>query len=534
MRLGWLPHVLWGVVLVVIIAVWWTTHDCFQLGTYDDDAKYVILARSLMERDVYGLVVGPAPPFTTGYPFGFPLALVPFLSWWPDAPAALTLLPLIATLLNVTLLYWGWPLLAGNPSRWWALGVTAWYGLTPLTLGHVGIVMADPLFASFVWAALILVECVVRRPSTARWDAPLLGVLCTAAVFTRMVGVALCAVVVLRLLAARLLMRRALGLVVGALMLLVPVVVFTPVAVHNLLPIKYLRTAQAPTPGKYQPGEQDLSIRVARGVYAYLTKSLRDAVLPIGGGDSERAFWARVGMGDLTPMTSAALAVLLLAGVVWADRSGRPAHSVMLFELIYVIVLLLWPFRTSRFLYPIQPFLVFHLLQGMQLLVRGCATLVTPNAAARLAHAVVVLTVVTLTAAFPLRFARAAVPSTRFAPDYRAGFAWVRAHTPADAVLLTEQWVAVAVHTNRPVVPLVDRSSVSELADTIARYRVAYVLVAPEAVWRLDGGRHYSRHTRETVIPLVEALQRAGRLQLVHADERELMRVYRVVTEGER
>jgi hypothetical protein len=68
----WLATVVTGLVLSIRI------YDWFQLGTYRDDATYVILAESLARGPAYGLINEPGPPGSTNFPIGFPLLLVPF------------------------------------------------------------------------------------------------------------------------------------------------------------------------------------------------------------------------------------------------------------------------------------------------------------------------------------------------------------------------------------------------------------------------------------------------------------------------
>src|SRR5262249_26309408 len=68
----------------------------FQVGAFQDDAIYLVLARSLAAGHEYGLINQPHPRPLPKFPFGFPLALASFGSIGTQAPSA-TIVPLVAT-----------------------------------------------------------------------------------------------------------------------------------------------------------------------------------------------------------------------------------------------------------------------------------------------------------------------------------------------------------------------------------------------------------------------------------------------------
>lgn len=63
--------------LVLAAGLYLYRFDSFQVGTYMDDAQYVVLAKSLVQGPAYGLVSGPGPALPTRFPFGWPLLLAP-------------------------------------------------------------------------------------------------------------------------------------------------------------------------------------------------------------------------------------------------------------------------------------------------------------------------------------------------------------------------------------------------------------------------------------------------------------------------
>jgi hypothetical protein len=195
-------------------------------------------------------------------------------------------------------------------------------------------------------------------------------------------------------------------------------------------------------------------------------------------------------------------------------------------------ILLLWSHRTARFLYPLQPFLLFHFLAGLRVMLRLLLRWRRPHgAAARFADATVACMGALLVAMLVAKDLRPGPPSTQFVRDFSAGTSWLKEQTRPDAVVLAAEPAAVHLHARRPVVPQQNESSRADLERLIDKYRVAYVLVAPVREWAADGSRRYNSYTKDVLLPLLEERREEGRMTLVYESEpRELVRIYRVET----
>lgn len=236
----------WLILLALITFLSLRGWGTFQVGVYQDDAVYVVLARSIAFGDQYGLINEPGFPRPSKFPFAFPLALAPVVHAFPDDPLACTLVSLAATLLNVTLLFWGWPLLGPGTSRWWGLGAAWLYGVTPRVIGQTRIVLSEPLFTFFVLLALVLVEARLRHTSGRRSLSVVLGIVLMLALFTRWVGVVVGMAVLVRLALAdwSQFPRRCatiIGSAVGALAL---VLLLTSIDLRQVDPVRYLHSRQ--------------------------------------------------------------------------------------------------------------------------------------------------------------------------------------------------------------------------------------------------------------------------------------------------
>jgi hypothetical protein len=526
MRRGFAPALgAWLALLAVLAGLSLRGYGLFQVGTYADDSKYVLLARSLVSADRYALLTGPAPPIPTGYPFVFPLLLTPFIVHLPDALDAMTTLSLAATLVNVSLLVWGWPLLCRMTSRWWAFAIAALYALAPLTLGHTNMVMSEAIFSSFAWSALLVAELAARRQRRVWWHDVLLGFLVACALYTRTIGVALVAAVILRVLCDARALQRGAALLCGALLLVLPVLRLTSVQPHDLFPARYAESFGQPSLRGYDPAEDRLATRALRGLQAYATDVLREAILPFGGGERERQLGWQLGVANVAADVGALVTVLLLLGGVAQLRGGGLAPTVVLFEVFYVIGLLLWHVRLVRFLYPLQPFLVFHFLSGIRLV----AAALVRRRGGHWPDRAVACTIVGLGLIAVYRDARPPQPSTDHVRDFRVGVSWLREHTPPDAVVMADESITIHLYTHRATVPQPTVTSAAELTQFLHTYRVSQVLIGPQREWQLDGIRRYDDYTRKTLLPLLEELTASGQLRLVYeSTPRELVRIYDV------
>lgn len=519
----------WLVLLAVLTALSLRGFGQFQLGTYDDDGMYAMLARSLVFSGTYDVRTGPAsPPRPNAYPFVFPLVLTPAIAWAPDTYEQLTLPSLLATLINISLLFWGWPLLARNRSRGWALVVAALYALNPLTIGHTNMVMSEAVFTTFTLSALLTAEAAARQP--ALWRFVLLGFLAASALFTRTVGLVLVVAVAWRVLGGVPMgaLRRAVPMIAGGLLLIVPVLVLTPVGARDLIPVRYVARRIEDVQAARRNGEMEAAVKRAGGrLREYATGLLREAVVPIGGGLREADMADRLGLPILPWLLGGLTTALIVIGAVATRVEQRLTPAVLLFELLYLATIVAWPYATVRFLSPILPFLIFQLLTGVQRVAQ--AALPAGARRGRLPLAAAACLAAALAIGSLWKNLSPAAPSVRFARDFRREGEWLRRHTTPDAVVMTEYPLAIRLHSDRTTVAAPQVTSAGALLAQLDAYAVRFVEVGPKLEWRVDGQREYGAYTRDTLLPLLEQLQEEGRLRLVYAsDPHDLVRIYQV------
>ena len=70
---------LWGGIVALTLSLSLINYDSFQIGAYNDDANYVILARTILNSNEYGINLSGTDQSITQFqfPFGYPLLLSP-------------------------------------------------------------------------------------------------------------------------------------------------------------------------------------------------------------------------------------------------------------------------------------------------------------------------------------------------------------------------------------------------------------------------------------------------------------------------
>lgn len=545
--------------LLIATALLLALHDYYsvQIGMSYDDARYIILARSLLYSDTFGLIHAPGEPIRALYPFGYPLILTPLVWIFPNNIQVLRVPSLIATVFNATLLFWGWRRFSRSTSYWWSLAVVALYLLSPLTIEWSRAVMAEAVFMSYCLIALFLAEHAGwrRRP----WWPLVLGSILALAVFTRTVGVVLVASIFLYLLLIEgwRVWRRLAATAVSMMLFVTIVLVSTPVTVDALIPYEYLShenaalirnlvgQADVPMPAASPTDDNVLTSRTSDAdqdahrpfsrenlvwnVRQHLGKDLRQAIIPLGGGEREETIAQRLGVPQFPLFFGLAVSAVVILGFVrWYYRER--VSALWLFAVLYSGILYVWPWEGTRLLYPIQPQIFLAFLLGIDAVLLGVATITsrlerTPRAS-RLRQQLVSATVIVLVILAVVGSLRIA-DSRIHTGDLAIRSAWLREHTVPTDVIMTEVPELDYLYSDRLAVwypGICDTAG--DLQNYLTTNNVDYILVAPKLEWEPQHTAEYS-DLATCFTPLFETLARAGQLELVYSSEPTMIRVFR-------
>jgi hypothetical protein len=519
LRPTWVQVAVWAGLLVISASLALFNFHSFQLGAYQDDADYVILARSLVYADHYGLMNTADGLAPANFPFGYPLLLAGVERIWPGNVDALRAISLVATLLTVSLLFWGWPLLSTKTSRWWGLAVAGLYALAPVTIVQAHITMSEPVFTCAALGAWLLTEWGQRQTWNSRRATLVglgLGVVLTLVIFTRAIGLVFVGVVCLRYAltygwrAWRSLSLLALSLLVTTAALLA----VTPVAAADLLSsnVRYVGDYVGVVQGSNRyPTEVDIpySILVLRRAYTHVTRDMRALILPLGGGAREREIYAEWGLPILRDWVGWVLGLVVIAGFFdWLRREGLTTF--LLAVMAYWASIALWDWVSTRFLYPVQFQLFFAFLLGVHWLVGQVKRVGWP-----VQRWQALATIGTVVALGCISFYKSSVvdDSRLHTGDLSVRTQWITAHTDPAAVLMSEQGGIDYLYSQRPTVrfPPDDAGADAVLA-YMTQHQVKYVVLAPALKWLTPYVPGYDIETK-ALKPVLDKLVQANRLR---------------------
>ncbi|MGH7445026.1 MAG: ArnT family glycosyltransferase, partial [Longimicrobiales bacterium] len=319
--------------------------------TGGDNAGYITLARSLLDRGAYLELWDPAEPIHTKYPPVFPLILAGAMALGVKPWVGLKLIVVAFSALGVAFTFL-WIRARGRPAL--AAGVGGLLALSPGIILQNHWVLSDVPFWGLTMLALWALGTAPRRRLSARFALALIAVV--LAYFTRSAGLP----VVLAALAWLALRRRwlQLGVMAGVL---VPLAAWWILRARSADGVDY--TGELWMRNPYNPAEGtigmlDLLPRIGDNLIAYVTTHV--PVLLIG----------RPGSAGL--VLSIVVTLLALAG--WARRAAR-VRRVTVAELmlpLYIGLIMIWPavWAGDRFMLPVLTLLLFYAGDALLRIVR--------------------------------------------------------------------------------------------------------------------------------------------------------------------
>lgn len=553
--------------MLVSLAIMIVNFPKGQVGVTNDDAFYITLARSLLHADKFGLINFPGVPLTTSYPFGFPLLLAPFVAIFPTELSIYKILPILATLVNASLLFWGWRMLSRGLSYWWGLGVTALYLFSLTTVDLSGRVMSEPVFMTFYLLAMLLAERLVSGKAS-RWWSLWMAVSLTFVLYIRSIGIVIVVTILIYLVlhTRSRFYRWLLPTLACMAALLALVVAATPLQTVDLFRTNYIFDTQAeliirlipfykhpssvetqPKPDQGQPvdpeqidGDQKSFGRlfynyIVLGLREHVGKGIRSILSPFPGATyREWVLMKAIGLSYLSDLLSYVFAAVVIAGYfIWFKKEKTTIFN--LSSVVYFAALFLWLWNEARFLYPILPQLATGLLLGVNGILSFLAW-----ATHKITHPARQKILSITLPAFVIVFCLLLIyKGTRFSDSrLHVGLlstrtSWIRENTPPSSVIMSEYPVIDYLYSDRNTVSYpVTNIIAGQLCQYLEDEQVDYVLVTPWLKWMIPSFiPQYSDDMQER-LPVLEELSSSNKLALIYSAEEKYIRVYRVLSDA--
>jgi hypothetical protein len=356
-------------------------HAPSVVGEYKDDGIYLATGRSLAQGHGYHEPHLPGHPGQTKYPILYPLLLAGLWRWFPDLTAIAAPLQIANTLLWAAG-SWAAYLVMRRAWKlpWWlpACGVSLAFVHTG-TLGLLQTAMSESLYLPLSMASLLSLGAVRgdSQPARPRDRLALTGwgpaVLAGAAYLTRIIGVSAMAAVLSELIAR----RRWRQVTVGALVIAATILGWRLWCMHAAGANSHIPAAEALRYDLDYSAWAPRSVAVAARVAMYNASAMAAEVTSL-------LFPARIdlitamlqGRAPGLPLLYCLFLLvtgLMVAGAVavW-NRAALPIH---VYLLVYLGLVLVWPFPPLRFLLPISPLLVTCFLAGVYAVIGGLTRL---------------------------------------------------------------------------------------------------------------------------------------------------------------
>jgi len=483
--------------------------DSVIVGSFFDDAHYIILAESLFAGRGYRLINFPDAPVERAFPPGWPLLLTPLVGFFPDNFTILKLLALFLWLASIPLIY---RLFATRLQSPYLEALVAVVALNPHLVGLSGTVFSEMAYLFFSLLTLNLFEIWQRQEHRHRvW---LLLVVIFIALYTLMVrtiGLTLLVSILLYLLLNR--RHRDLGVIGGLLML-------------GLIPLAWFNLKNGGAfvfSESYQKHVNFVTSNLVNFVrpWEYLSilspESFANSVVPVF--DLGRV------MALITPgpghFFSITLLLLILLGYLISLRRYQ-LHQ--LYVALYLAIIYVWSVYTLRvelrLLVPLIPFLYFYLSQAM-IWIAGRMT--TSNR--KLASSLTLIGFCFLMLIGVVRnYHEWRNPLGERVIDLSVGSSWISTHAPADSVIMAFSPAATYLYARRQTVAYPE--SGTDIEAYIKSNGVDYILVQPKL---LDGdirSRQFDEFTQFELLPLLTA--KPDQFQGVYQNSMENVLVYEV------
>jgi hypothetical protein len=409
------------------------------VGVFYDDGIYLALGRSLAEGHGYRLLYLPGAPEAVHYPFLYPAFLAGLWKLWPDFPANVVLFRAANAALMAAFVWLAAASLERVLPRWWmAPLVLAMAALSVPLMAVTTVLFAEPLFLALAggacWAADRARESGLAGERRRELKlAVLAGTLAGLAALTRSIGVAVVAGVAIAL-AKR--PRAATAAAVPAAAVLLPWIAWVAAHADSTDP------ATRANYGTYfdllrQSGWSWLS---ARSLVEVMSPLAAISLPPLG----TVIRW-------LAALAGGAILVLGLSRL----RSRAPATGYAL--LVYLAIVLVWPYGPDRFIWAALPWLAVAFATGVVSALEMTRGL--PGSGRRALRAAVALGALLVAGGFAFNQARghargAATAAQRGISETMGELLpWIREAADSSAVIAGEDEALLWLYTGRRAVP---------------------------------------------------------------------------------
>jgi hypothetical protein len=358
-RIGIAVCSLVGLVHVAVVA------PTYHVGSFDDDASYVMTARALAHLHGLTSTLPVGLPLISTYPIGYPTLLAPLAAIGGHATLPMRVLSAVLFLMVFPLT---WAYLRGRGfGRRFTYVVLALLALNPVLATYGSMVMAEVPFVVAFLLTLLALERWADQSRTWTVAGGCVIVLLPALVWIKEAGIGIAAGAMLYLL-WRKAFRKALAAAVGFVALLLPLLIARVVSSSPVLGSRYSSEIGG---GAVVSGGlwHRLTTIPGQAISLYWHWAVPDTIVPTSFDPFSSAGWLH---GTLTVVRLSVAPIVLLGIVGWIVRLGRGRAGYLDAAVctvgVYFLETLLYPFTNERRVILVLPVVLAWAVLGVQTL----------------------------------------------------------------------------------------------------------------------------------------------------------------------
>ncbi len=440
---------LWSLFFALVAAVYYFARDAYYIGFFNDDAHYILGARSLLLRGSYDELFSPQQAHNVQYFPGYPMLLAAWTSVFSESPQSLRA---ISVLFSLCLIVIAVAYARDKLQSKSLAGFGFLLAFNSLNLSLAGSVLSDIPFTLCLMSLLLVYD---RTAKTGGALMPgLVGLLGGCLVLIRPLG----ALIVFAVLADLCLKRNWKKGV--ALASSTAFVVLVGMQWHVSIKEMFLAKLSELFATHESAGTGILPLM--RHVYGNGTRYLFDMFSFVT--FRPPAQWFGTGLRSFFTVF---LSILFALGLIDSMKKSR----VVFFSLLlYMAVIATWPVYATRYLVPVIPLFLFCLFRGLE----RCAETVP-----RIRSVVPIVGALGALLCLPpaVQILHASIyKDTVMAKAPGEVFDWIRTHTPEGAVFLTINEAELYWNTERYAVTLRRYKDSADLVKEARRQKIDYIL----------------------------------------------------------
>jgi hypothetical protein len=471
-----------------------------DVGHFNDDALYILAARSLLRGHYVADYVPGMPPMNDPLP-GFPVLLLPFVSVVQGHWAVLKCIPFLL-IVGALLLFWKLLHRLRIP-RGQALAATAFFAFNPTIVRMSNALMSEPFFLVLVLGVFnLLAEAWIDQRPLHKW---LLGLLLGWAAIVRPQGAVLLACVAIGLMNTR--TRRDILLSLGLGSFILGSVYFTNFLNTSSI-MGYIPQATSVLP----VSNADPLLFLRHSTFLFLTLFIKVLI----------AFpWPPDGHALLMLHIILALGVglALFRGAAEFSRRYPAAEDLGLciggFVSLYLLVHMFWPAIDLRYCVPVLPFVILFIVQGAANIRQKWLRKVLGGLGVLVGLFYGYENVRTINQAFHKTYETAVPKQT---------FDWIRHQAPPTARIFARYPATTYLYTDRQVPSDVQIQNIDELRYFFVTHNVSHVLITRLQPATMASISHQREAAFWDTLPLgLEGWPRAFRKVYANPDEYTLI-----------